>query len=157
MEREEESQGDKWKTQRIKLVSPEWKWKWKLFTLVPETRATEPDRDCSDTTEFSIGDVEKSSGLSYTLQMNNPAASQNPSTLNQATVWGESRRGQLEAGVVFFYWLHHTWRAGDRREEWECVWCVLVSVCTRVIPHRSVMFKWECNIIFLPVVCFFVQ
>lgn len=29
---------------------------------------------------FSIGDVEKSSVLSYTRQMNNPAASQNPST-----------------------------------------------------------------------------
>lgn len=50
-----------------------------------KTRVTEPDRGSSGTREFSIGDVEKSSGLSYT-QMNNPAASQNLVALKQATV-----------------------------------------------------------------------
>lgn len=144
---------------RIKLMSPEWKWKWKLFTLVPQNQ--ESDRDCCDTREFRIGDVEKSSGLSYTLQMNNPAASQNPSALKQANVWGESRRGQLEAGVAFFYWLHHTEsrrqrgvrlclvRLGDCTHRWflSALWCLSESVtwfsvcgsvfsCSRIAPSR---------------------
>lgn len=42
--------------------------------------------DGSDTSEQSPGDVEKSSGLSYTPQMNNRAASRNPAALKRATV-----------------------------------------------------------------------
>lgn len=45
-----------------------------------ETSVMGSVRACLSIREFSIGDVEKSSGLSYTLQMNNPAASQNPGT-----------------------------------------------------------------------------
>lgn len=40
--------------------------------------------------------------------MNNTAASQTPGALKQATVWGTSRRGQLEAGGVSLYWPHRT-------------------------------------------------
>ena len=68
-----------------------------------KTRVTEPDRGCSCIREFSIGDVEKSSGLSYTPQMNKPAAAHNPGALKQATVSGMSRGGQLEAGAAFFF------------------------------------------------------
>lgn len=45
------------------------------------TYLLEPDRGCTGTSGFSIGDVEKAIWLSYTLQMNNPAVSQDPSTL----------------------------------------------------------------------------
>lgn len=44
-----------------------------------------------------------------------------PGSPQQATVWGTSRRGQLEAGVVSFYWPHHTGRGEDRdTEAWVC-------------------------------------
>lgn len=70
---------------------------------LPRSGVTEAAGDGSDTSEESPGDVEKSSGLSYTAQMNNRAASRNPSALKRATVRGASRRGQAESRVVFSY------------------------------------------------------
>lgn len=98
-----------------------------IYLLQFWTKVTEPDRGCFGTSEFSIGDMgrKKKSGLSCTLQINNPAASQKPSAPQQATVWGTSRRGQLEAGVVSVYWPLLTGRA----EETEIQRCECVATC----------------------------
>lgn len=104
MEPDDESQEGEWKMQRVKQLNRRalnGNGSGTYLLQFPKTRVTEPDRGSSGTREFSIGDVEKSSGLSYTLQMNNPAASRNPSALKQAAVCGSSRRGQ--AGVVFLH------------------------------------------------------
>lgn len=104
-----------------------WKLGWQNLTGCPGTR------------EFSIGDVGKNSGLSYTLQMNNPAASQNPGTSQQAIVWGTSWRGRLRAGVVFFLLTSsHKEREGQSK-----------CMCARMFLHCFVMFKWERGVIFL--------
>lgn len=80
--------------------------------------------------------MEKSSGLSYTLQMNNLAASQNPSALKRATVCGESRRGQLESRVVFF--LLTPSHVASRRQRGVGMCLVRVGECVHTDSSSSV-------------------
>lgn len=71
-----------------------------------------------------------------------------PALLNRPPSEETSLRGQLEAGVVFFYWPHRTRRVEDRDEE------ARASARAQVPPHRSVMFKWEREVIPLSRVLF---
>lgn len=99
---------------------------------------------CAGAREFSIGDVEKSSGLSYTLQMNNPAVSQNPSALKT----GHRLRMEPEGtaggcSCLFLLTPSHTEKGRQIYRGVSAAVCAAECMCTQAFLHLTVMFKWR--------------
>lgn len=93
---------------------------------------------------------EKSSGLSCTLQINNPAAPQNPGSSST----GHRLRNKPEgtaAGWSCLILLTSSHRESGRQRYGGVSASLRVSegMCERVFLHCSVMFKWEWGVIFL--------
>lgn len=148
---EEASQGNERKTQRILLLCLERKWKWKLFTLVPETQG---DGACQRLF-WHHGIQPRWCGKEQWAVLHCKWIIQQPhripALLSRPPSEGRAEGDSWRLGLSFF--IDFITHGEQVTAQSESVVRVGERVCTRVT--RSVMFKWECNMICLPVLLFF--